>query len=76
MVGTLHLQTDASCAILMDRITLHLLSRFVHNDGLSVSDAGYLLFVLYHTAKKIAPPEKPFLGGDLKINFGALGPSP
>ena len=64
-MGTLHLQTDASCAILMDRITLHLLSRFVHNDGLSASGAGDLLFVLYHTAEKIAPPQKSRFWGEI-----------
>jgi hypothetical protein len=35
--------------------------------------AGPLLFVLYHTREKIAPSEKPFLGGNSKKIFGVWG---
>ena len=35
--------------------------------------AGPLLFVLYHTREKIAPSEKPFLGGNSKKIFGVVG---
>jgi hypothetical protein len=38
--------------------------------------AGPLLFVLYHTREKIAPSEKPFLGGYSKKIFGVLGLPP
>lgn len=38
--------------------------------------AGPLLFVLYHIREKIAPSEKPFLGGNSKKIFGALGLPP
>ena len=35
--------------------------------------AGLFLVVLYHTREKIAPSEKPFLGGNSKKNFGFWG---
>jgi hypothetical protein len=38
--------------------------------------AGPLLFVLYHTREKIAPSEKPFLGGQFQKNFWGLGLPP
>jgi hypothetical protein len=38
--------------------------------------AGPLLFVLYHTREKIAPSEKPFLGGQFQKNFWGFGLPP
>lgn len=38
--------------------------------------AGLFLVVLYHTREKIAPSEKPFLGGNSKKIFGGLGLPP
>ena len=34
--------------------------------------SGLFLVVLYHTREKIAPSEKPFLGGNSKKIFGVL----
>ncbi|MBU8989509.1 hypothetical protein KTF61_07905 [Faecalibacterium prausnitzii] len=38
--------------------------------------AGLFLVVLYHTREKIAPSEKPFLGGQFQKNFWGFGASP
>ncbi len=71
-----HLQFVPSCAIFIDRTLLRSLRYFVHNNGHTAPGMGNLLSVLYHTQEKIAPLKNPFLGGNLKINFGDFEPSP